>query len=248
MTRRLVVCLTAMVALVAGSCGDDAGTPDAAGTDPIEVGEQYLRALAGQGDRSLDDVVALASPDSVADRYARHTRALRDIQVDAGESPEAVEVTVTGARATVTFTPDGGAPVATEWADFQLGGDGLLSSFTIDGVSLEGRLLGSGEPHVVDGVSARILSGFHLVTSGRPLVIVEIANEAEGTYVLGSAAYRTSDGSEFATSPSGDALGVPSAGSNRVALIFDEADFGGSVMLDGDLDGAPVGHELEVDP
>lgn len=255
MIRRL--CSLMLVAtLVAASCGGDgdngAGdttrTPGASGTEALSVGESYARAFAREGDRSLEDMLALVSPGSVADLHARHTLALSEIQTASGETPETAAVSLEGDTVVVELTPTGGSPTRTEWSDFEIDDDGLLTGFMIDGVALEGRLVGSGEPTEVDGVGAHVVSGFQLVTSGRPIVIVEIANGSDAAYVVVRATYRAPDGAELATGPSGDALGVPPGGSNRVALLFDEADFGGSITLNGDLDGSPVRHELAIEP
>lgn len=239
-------------ALALGACGgDDDSTSDGAedgtdastGTEELAVGEEYLRALA---DGSFDHMIELSAPGSVADRYARHTQALLEIQIDAGETLEQREVTVAGETAIVAFMPPGASAIRTEWTDFTIDREGRLVSFTIDGVSLDDRLVADGEPVQTGDVTAKVVSAFELVTNDSPVVIVELSNQGDGDYRLLAAEYAALDGAVETTGPTADGFVVPAGASNRVALVFGTAEFGGTVVLQGEQGDTLLEHELPL--
>ena len=247
----MVAVLLAGTMAVAACGGDDSSTAADAGGDTVEsagpeelaVGEQYLQALA---DGSFEQMIGISAPGSVADLYARHTQALYEIQIDAGETPEEREVTVADETVTVAFTPPGAAAVRTEWTDFTLDREGDLVSFTIDGVALDDRLFVDGEPVRTGDVTAEVVSAFELVSNDSPVVIVELTNQGDGDYRLLAAEYEAPDGTVEPTGPTGDGLVVPSGASNRVALVFGTAEFGGTVILQGEQGDTLLEHELPL--
>jgi hypothetical protein len=245
--RVAAVALTTL--LVLASCGDDEGTTDeeASGSaEAVEVGEEYVRALGGEDGRSFDDAIVLTAAGSVADGYARHTEAVNAIRVEAGEVPEAREVTVEGDTVVVTFTTADGSIIDTDWSDFEIDGEGLLTDFTIDGQSLDDRLVVGGEPVVTDDVAVTVVSAFELVTNDSPVVVVEIDNGSDRAYSPREIDYVAPDGTVEPTAPSDGAAIVPAGADNRLLLIFGSAPFGGDVVIRGDLGGTGIEHELPL--
>ena len=155
---RAAVAVVAVVVAAAGcGGGDDAAPADGPGAaeatttvaaaDPLAVGADYLAAMAADGGPDTDAMAELTAPGSVAERYARHLGAVADVQRAAGEPAEQGTATVEGDGVLLRLEPAGGGdPVELTWADFTLDEDGRLVDFTIDGETLDDRL-------VVDGAS-----------------------------------------------------------------------------------------------
>lgn len=267
-THRLVAAAVALLVLAAGACGgsdgDGAADPGAAATgssttapgsaEAVAIAERYLGSLTGDGGPDTDAMVALSAPGSVAERYAVHTGALAEIQIASGEDPESGTVSVDGDTVTVTFSGAGGPPVETTWTDFTIDGHSRLDDFTINGVSLDDRLIVGGESDTTARVTATITSAFELVTNDSPVVIVEIQNGSRREYRLRHTLYATGpDEADQASGsdPSGEGLIVAPGATERAALIFGSAPFGGTVTLVGELGGSrgvPVRQELSLAP
>ncbi|MCB1004201.1 MAG: hypothetical protein KDB35_08440 [Acidimicrobiales bacterium] len=258
---RAAVAVVAVVVAAAGcGGGDDAAPADGPGaaeaTTPVAGARashflsDYLAAMAADGGPDTDAMAELTAPGSVAERYARHLGAVADVQRAAGEPAEQGTATVEGDGVLLRLEPAGGGdPVELTWADFTLDEDGRLVDFTIDGETLDDRLVVDGASDTVDGVTATVTSAFELVSNDSPLVVVEIDNGGAGRLRLVGADYEAPDGRVLTTSPSDRGLVVPRGATNRVILAFARAPFGGTVTLHAVVGGdAPLDIDLPLTP
>lgn len=233
-----------------GSSSDDtvATTTTAADRGGLEVGRQYVEAVAAEGGPDTEAMAALSAPGSIAEQYAVHLGAVADVQGAAGEPLDQGEVTVEGDKVFLRLDGTGGVIVDTRWSDFTLDDQGRLVDFTIDDEPLDDRLLVDGPSTTVAGVKARVVSAFELVSNDSPVVVVEIDNGGRGRFRLVDADYTSPDGLVFTTSPSGGGLVVPRGTTSRAVLAFATAAFGGTVTLHGAVGEAPVEITLPLTP
>ncbi len=221
-------------------------TVDGAG---LEVGREYVEAIAEDGGPDTEAMAALSAPGSVAEDYAVHLGAVADVQRAAGEPLDQGEVTVDGDQVFLRLEGTGGVIVDTRWSDFTLDEDGRLVDFTIDDEPLDDRLVVDGATDTAEGVTAWVVSAFQLVSNDSPVVVVEIENGGDARFRLVGADHEAPDGRAFTTSPSGGGLVVPRGATNRAVLAFATSPFGGTLTLQGVLGGAtPVEIELPLTP
>jgi len=248
---------TAGALVVLPACGSDGGgTSDgtAATTTTVvdgaglEVGRQYVEAMAADGGPDTEAMVALSAPGSIADDYAVHLGALADVQEAAGEPVDQGEVTVEGDKVFLRLEGTGGVIVDTRWSDFTLDDQGRLVDFTIDDEPLDDRLVVGGASDAVRGVTATVVSAFELVSNDSPVVVVEIKNDGRGRYRLVSADYTAPDGVTGDTTPVGQGLVVPRGATSRAVLAFPRAAFGGTVTLHGAAGESPLEIALPLTP
>lgn len=246
----------AMALLLVGCGSDDSGSSDdtAATTTTVadgaglEVGREYVEAVAADDGPDTEAMVAVSAPGSVAADYAVHLGAVADVQQAAGEPLDQGEVSVEGDQVFLRLEGTGGVIVDTRWSDFTLDGEGRLVDFTIDDEPLDDRLVVDGASETVRGVTATVVSAFELVSNESPVVVVEIRNAGRGRFRLVEADYTAPDGTEVTSTPSGGGLVVPAGATNRAVLAFATAPFGGTVTLHGAAGESPVEIALPLTP
>lgn len=255
-----VVGVGLVVALALAGCGSGGGSSDGTTTSAtsatsttvdaagLEVGRDYVEAIAADGGPDTDAMVALSAPGSIAADYAVHLGAVADVQEAAGEPIDQGEVSVEGDQVFLRLEGTGGVVVDTRWSTFTLDGDGRLVDFTIDDEPLDDRLVVDGASETVQDVTASVVSAFQLVSNDSPVVVVEIENGGRGRFRLGRGVYAAPDGTEVTSTPSGGGLVVPAGATNRAVLAFATAPFGGTVTLYGAAGEAPVEIALPLTP
>lgn len=188
--RRVRAALFGAVALFVGAaCGDDTGSPadtslgsttttasvvvptsePAVTTTTLAPGDRLAAVVeavaSGDPDRIVAQV-ALVAPDSPAAAYLGHqldlARLVPDSTTSAVSSITSVAGTVVLCRATGDCTRFD-RPEAT---------NGLMSTFTVEGVPVGDRLAGPGATVEIDGVAARVLSAYRSPSGGLSVVAV----------------------------------------------------------------------------
>lgn len=159
--------LLAGLCLLAGACagrGSDPRLPEPDGELP-DLAEAYLRVLVGEDrDTALEEVTVANSP---AYLYGLHRFASMQVHgvVDHSTEPDGDEVLL-------CELPSGGglSGDCLTLGGFRTDGDGLIRTFTIDGVSIEGRIARGRPPGVtVDGMTVVVQTA--MVTSEGDLVV-----------------------------------------------------------------------------
>lgn len=253
---------TAGALVVLPACGDGGSPGGTVGTTTtaaatattaadapgLEVGRQYVEALAADGGPDTEAMVALSAPGSIAEDYAVHLGALAEVQAAAGEPIDQGEVTVDDGKVFLRLEGQGGVIVDIRWADFTLDDEGRLVDFTLDDEPLDDRLLVGGATASARGVTATVVSAFELVSNDSPVVVVEIENGGRGRFRLAGADYTAPDGVTVDTGPVGDGLVVPRGATSRAVLAFPRAAFGGTVTLNGAVGESPVEIAVPLTP
>lgn len=243
--------------VVLAACGSDGGgsSDDAAATTTtvadgagLEVGREYVEAVAADDGPDTDAMVALSAPGSVAEDYATYLGAVADVQRASGEPLDQGEVTVEGDELLLRLEGQGGVVVDTRWSTFTLDEEGRLVDFTIDDEPLDDRLVVDGARENVDDVTASVVAAFELVSNDSPVVVVEIENAGDTRFRLLGADYEAPDGTGGTSTPARGGLVVPAGATNRAALAFATAPFGGTVILNGAAGGTPIEIELPLTP
>jgi len=190
----------------------------------------YMAAFKSRDATAMEQMRAFASPGSPADLYASYQ--IQRARAFPQEPPDDVEARTDGTVKACTSQPNGSQDCAI-YSDFQLDADGRLQSFSIDGLTIEGRLAGTGDPVVADGVTAT-LSAAYRSGQGSVWVFVDLVNDRNaGIVVAGDASpYVTPDGGQ--TMPAeGVERGptIPPHETGTVVLRFDSSEIGGSLDL-----------------
>lgn len=200
-----------------------------------ESARLYIEALASTDATEVAQMVSLAEPGTVAQRYGAHRAALTEADRAAGG----------GALSGAVITEEGGGFEVCDaaapddclvFADFEAVASGKLVSFTIDGKSIESRLLGPGKkaPVTAGKVRMNLLSAYRSVQTGALTVTVDVANKSDGEITVATyeAAYVTSDGRQSMTSGQIGLTDLQAGASAPVAITFDAADVGGTMTVE----------------
>jgi hypothetical protein len=234
-----VVAVIAVVSAVA-ACADSAGDDDAL-LEPSQEAEEaeggvhpaafaYMAAFGTRDARAMEQMRPFASPGSPADLYA--TYQIQRARAFPEEPPEDVEARRDG-TVQACISPPNGAQDCAVYADFRLDADERLESFTIDGLTIDGRLVGQGDTVVADGVQATLASAYRS-GEGSVWAFVDLVNDREtGIVVAGDAsAYVMPDG---ARTPPHEGVRpgptIPPGETGTVVLRFDDSALGGSLDL-----------------
>jgi hypothetical protein len=237
-----VVGVVAVVAVVSAlaACADSGGDDDVR-LEPSQDAEEaeggvppavlaYMAAFGSRDVRSMEQMRPYASPGSPADLYA--TYQIQRARAFPEEPPDDVETRTDGTVEACTSRPEGAQDCAV-YADFQLDADERLESFTIDGLTIDGRLAGEGNAVVAEGVQATLASAYRS-GQGSVWAFVDLVNDREtGIIVAGDAsAYVMPDGAQ---TPPNEAVQrgptIPPRETGTVVLRFDDSELGGSLDL-----------------
>lgn len=198
-----------------------------------EVVRGYIDAYAASDPETMSAMHDFAEPGSVAYVYATHQTAFARALRDDGAPPTAHRVTYQDGEAEVCSVEGETCGV---WADFTTDPEsGLLTGFTVNGQSLEGRILGgSGESVSAAGAQFTLVSAYKSIQGENLWVVVEVANGPEPISIYPwEAEYVTADGRQVSAT---DGLGPgdlrPDAKATHV-LGFAGADPGGTVYMVG---------------
>jgi hypothetical protein len=116
-------------------------------------------------------VVGGAAPAGDAELFAQHQASVRDLLAAPTSTVTAMSVP-TGID---LCDVDG---VCVSYADIATDADGLVTTFSVDGQPLAGRVVGAGAPVEHDGVSVRVTSAYQ-TTNGDLHVVVEVTSRAD---------------------------------------------------------------------
>jgi hypothetical protein len=250
MTKIRSIALLVVVGLAACTGGDDA-TPTVpsvtVATVPptvapvVDLGEVYFAALADPEAAGVAGAGA-ALPGSDAAIFMAHQAATRDLL--GLPASRTLGVATTGFdvceadRACVTYSAIVSDPAS-----------GQVTTFSIDGVPLTGRIVGAGPAADRDGVTARVGSAYRSI-SGDLLVLVEVDNNTDvSVEPFGFAAvFQTLDTGEGVEATGAWGAGVVAAGDTGYLLVrFASTELGGRLRFSGvRSDGLDVSFELVV--
>lgn len=202
--------------------------------DPAQAARRYIEALATGSADKMQAMIELAAPGSSAQAYAVHQQAQAAAAQAEGIAPEPNPVT---ARAGVLeICRPGFESSCSTFGDFQVLPNGQVVSFTIDGKSIESRLIPVADRPAVAaaGVSARLVSAYRSVQTEELVVAFEVRNDTsrEVTAVTGETRYVGTSGRQSRARTAGNTVVDVQPGALVPLLVFfPEADPGGTLTV-----------------
>jgi hypothetical protein len=191
----------------------------------------YMAAFKSRDATAMEQMRPFASPGSPADLDASYW--IQWARAFPQEPPEDdVEALTDGTVKACRSQPDESQDCAI-YSDFQLDADGRLQSFSIDGLTIEGRLAGTGDPVVADGVTAT-LSAAYRSGQGSVWVFVDLVNDRDtGIVVAGDVSPYVAPDGGLTMPAEGVQRGptIPPHGTGTVLLKFDSSEIGGSLEV-----------------
>jgi hypothetical protein len=209
-----------------------APTPSKPVFDANKAMEEYVNAVFA---KDYETAGLLSSPGSVAERYLTHLTETQTAYVNAGQEYLLNE----GEEPTVTFK-DGVASVDYPesdfeyvWSNFEFDDRGLVTTWTTASGPMDGNIWTTPWEGAVGGNTVTLVSAYQ--SSGGALwVTLKVAAGASETNVNGySATYVDASGGARSVAQSAQPSSLPPSSSGLISVVFDQADFGGTLHLDG---------------
>ncbi|MFW6041826.1 MAG: hypothetical protein ACOC8M_02380 [Guyparkeria sp.] len=200
--------------------------------DVDEAIRTYLDGIASWSPSAARDALEYAAPDSVAHAYMQHQINVAEAALDGGL--QYGQPTVEAIDGGYELCDSVDASLCNEFTEIETI-DGVVEDFLIDGTS-PGSLLVVGNGDVVESqdVSVEFLTAYRAISSNTLFVTVGVETGEEQVELnIYSAAYRAPDGEQRQPA---DAMGPYEIGAEStatIALLFPEAEPGGTVTLDG---------------
>jgi hypothetical protein len=239
------------MAVAAGCSGDDgvevteatdgadetvASTTTPIVDDPSAGAEAYMRAFSTNDPTEMQAMIRQSEPGSPARAYAIHQQA--SVAAFPQQDPPDT-VSVNEDTIDLEATPNEGEPYTTTYGDFEVDPDsGRLVSFSVNGESLDGRIVVGGQPVSSNGVTVTPVSAYRTVTGDVLNVNVEVANGTDGPFSAGAgnSSYVNADGSQVQTTYWGGPNDVQAGANAAFSIDFERSDLGGTLFYSGFLD------------
>lgn len=218
-------------------------TEEAAGSEDLPTDEDlqvFVEAIASNDVAAAEDARSLAVEGSVADAYLTYQAHVAQALVDAGMAnmaSETVESTDEGFEICLESEPED----CSTFADFA-GSDGKVQNFTVDGKSLDDRLIVSdGSPVVGDqGAEVTPVVAYKAASNDTLTVGFDLAS-SESPIMHNTVSYRGPDGRQ---SDSSNSVGAFDLGADSMASqveSFPGAELGGELIIE-------IGYESTMRP
>lgn len=245
MLKRLAIAtaiLTA-VATLSTACNGDSPKTSPGGTDASTAStttspsaddvRAFFEALASNDVATMESASRLAAPESMAALYLQHQTALAVALRDGGtEAHPADRLEVKGDAFETCATSKGQEECATYGAIETKGSQ--VSSFTVDGKDLRGRLLAGGPKwfRVGDLAEVRVITAYQGV-KGDLFIALDLRNTtSQGSVAVESrTAYRTPEGRQVQLGGQSGPTSVQPDSTAHLAVAFSAADLGGDLRL-----------------
>lgn len=196
----------------------------------------YMSALATRDAGAMDEMRSVSAPGSAADLYASYQI---ERERSLSEDPEVIEVSPDGTVEACAALADGTETCAV-FSDFELDERGRLDSFSVDGLTIDGRVVGPGAFGTSGGVLAQLVAAYE-TGEDSVFVIVDVTNglNAEVTVAGENSPYVSPDGRET-MSAEGTVRGptIRPHETGRVVLVFKDSEVGGSLDLEVVVNGS----------
>jgi hypothetical protein len=235
----------ATLGLLAACDGDDASPTTSTAvttTAPATAVSLAVDNVAGYFDALSERATVVgAAPAEDAELFALHQASVRELLAEPASTLTAASVP-TG----IDLCDVDGACVS--YADIATDADGLVTTFSVDGQPLAGRVVGAGAPIEHDGVSIRVASAYQ-TTNGDLLVVVEVTSRADVDFELFGFAAVLESAAVGAVEASGvwGTTSVAALASGRQLIAFPHSAPSGRLLLSGlRSDGVDVAFEVDL--
>lgn len=207
---------------------------EAAGSEDLPTDEDlqvFAEALASQDVAAAEDARSLVVEGSVADAYLTYQAHVSQALVDAGMAnmaSETVESTDEGFEICLESEPED----CSLFADFA-GADGKVQSFTVDGKSLDDRLIVSDGSSVVGGRGAEVtpVVAYKAASNDTLIVGFDLAS-GDDPIMHNTASYRGPGGRQSASSNSVGTFDLGADSMASQAESFPGAELGGELIIE----------------
>lgn len=211
---------------------------EAEAAEAAETGHQNAATIeafaAATHDEKYDEALAHTSPGSLAEQYVKHLQAYDTALKANGDyyaAGEKASVSVTDGVVAADF-PSG---MSYEWSDFEFDDEGLVSTFSNPGGSLD-AVLWDGQPWSGHGGGATVdrISAYRS-SSGVLIAVLKVtANDNPVSVYSFNGTYAASDGIQYTSSMDGSepSADIQPGSAGYVALVFPDAPFGGNLRLE----------------
>jgi len=199
---------------------------------PPPPDEAVMAYLTSIGTVDASPAFAVSAPGSAAWRYADHFSITYRARIESGGVPWVDEIRLMrdGAEACRDFR-DGTPLSCAVFDDFVTTPEGLISSFSINGDTIEGRLGDPSDVAIAGPVSAATVSSYYSIGSGGLVVNVRVSTKRDVALDAGTAAmYITPDGDEIGGTDAMDATTLRAGSSATRVLFFPDAPVGGHIV------------------
>jgi hypothetical protein len=259
--KRGAVLVVSAALFVAAGCGDDGvavteatDSPEDTATntttttvveDPSAAAEDYFRAFASSRDPEIEQMERLSEPGSRAHAYAVHQIA---VVRSSAQLEDPAEITVNEDTIDLRSLDENGEPYTTTYGDFEVDPDsGKLVNFTVNGESLESRLVVGGQPASANGITVSPVSAYETITSDRLWVVVDVSNAAGQPFAsaVHQADYVNRDGSQQTAAEYAGPDEIQAGATATNLMIFNSSSPGGTLFFEGYLD--DFGTEVRVE-
>lgn len=261
---------TALLVVVAACSGGDDATPTTPPVqppatttttvaEPVPLTDQYFAVLAGRQPVDAQVVSQVAAPGSAAAFYLDHQLAARAVIGDQtpaelasdGDDGAATSDPATSAGVVrICETGESTSPGCVSYdAVVVEPGTGRVTSFSIDGEQLTGRVVGGGLAVEVESVVARARSAYRS-NAGDLTVVLEITNDSDvDVDIFAFASVYQPPGVGGGLEAAG-VFGSPEIGAGTTAdlvVVFPDAELGGRLQLSGlRADGLDIATDVDV--
>lgn len=200
---------------------------------PPPSDEAVMAYLTSAGSVDATPAFAVSAPGSAAWRYADHFSITYSTRIAAGLVPWVDEIRLMrdGAAEACRDFRDGTEPSCAVFDEFVTTPDGLISSFSINGDTIDGRLGDPSEEVLVGPLTAATRSSYFSIGSGGLVVNVRVTAKQDVELDSGVAAvYITPDGREIPGDDVMDPTTLAEGSSTTRMLFFPGAPVGGHIV------------------
>jgi hypothetical protein len=174
--RARFIAVAVTVGVLAACDGGEATPPTsqaATTTAPVTAASLVVDNVTGYFDALAQRAASPsgAAPVSDAALFAQHQASVQGLLAESASTRSATSVP-TGID---VCDPAGGC---VSYSDITTDADGLVTTFSVDGQPLAGRVVGAGVPDEHDGVSVRVISAYQ-TTEGDLLVVLEVTSRTD---------------------------------------------------------------------
>ncbi|MEM8621304.1 MAG: hypothetical protein AAGF73_16425 [Actinomycetota bacterium] len=194
----------------------------------------YVEAITNDTYDELDAMLAEVAPDGPAAWYGLHQLAVRTALSDAGLDSLIGEQTVDQRGDAVTHCMSGDATIDDECLEFTdfIVDDGLLYTFSVDGVQIDDRLGVGGDPDSAAGVEASVVTSYRSIESDLLLVVVEVTAATPANLSLSGSTYVDPDGRQMSATQSVGPSDLQQGATALAIVGFAQADPGGTLVIE----------------
>ncbi len=247
LTGRLTTIAVASAVVLAACTGGGSSTPPPASTSTttasraatttttvapvVDALETLSRAVASRDPAELTTSAEVTEPGSAAAGYLRYQLAVLSV---VGEQPPG-RLEPAGPDSFTVCDVSGESTTCRVYSDPVFGPDGLLADFTIDGISLDGRITSDGPEVATADVRMQAVAALQTIPEGDLVVVVAVTNLRSTAILVNAfaAVYRSPTGGRVEVRSTAGRDRVEPGGESRLLVVLADSPVGGVLEVPG---------------